>query len=625
MTQTPASAALPPDPLFQALIGCASDMLAIIAPPGRIAFVNPSFRNITGSSEVIGHDFAEWLHPEETAEIIFNLEAVGEQNDFPISFEHRLRHADGSWLWLETVATNAFNDPAIGGLVLSSRPIGERRAAEEALRASEERYRDLYQKATDCLFTFTGDGTFTSVNRACARLLGVPMDDLIGGSIFEFLDDDGLSKVIRWLSGEAPPDNGRPIVEIDILTRSGLRIPLEIGFRLLVANGRIESIQCIGRDITQHRRLLTQQAAARDAALEAARTKSEFLANLSHELRTPLNGIIGMTALLGETALNEEQTRFLTIVQESSESLLALIDDLLDFSRLDTGRVTVEFSPFDVRGLITEVVQRHAPRIAARGITFANVVYGEVPRQLIGDAARIRQILGHLIGNALKFTEQGEIILRVRPDEEECGMLFEVSDTGIGIPPNLVPKLFIPFTQADGSTRRRHGGIGIGLAICKQLAELMGGGMSAVSEPGKGSSFRFTLPHVEIGQDGAPATQLPVNRRHSVLLNAFGPEDISILREIVTAYLTDTRQHLRELEKTIGQPDPGRLRSIGHYLKGSSANIGATRLAALSSQLEILAGSPDLTGLPRLFLEIRAEFASVTTWLTAEFDLILPD
>jgi PAS domain S-box-containing protein len=624
VNESPASAALSPDPLFQALVNCASDVLAVVSEKGVLRFVNASFQTMTGYTDAVGRNVRTLIHPDDLADVEQNFRAVVEQTDFPISFEHRLRHADGSWIWLETIATNALADSAIQGLVLCSRPIGERRAAEEALRIGEERYRDLFEKATDSLFTFSGDGTFTSANRACGNLLGVPAEELIGRPVFDFLDDEELPRVIRWLSGEMPTPNTRRLVEIEVTTRSGQRIPLEISFRPLGNQSGLGSVQCIARDVTQQRRLMSQQAAARDAALEAARAKSEFLANLSHELRTPLNAIIGMSALLAETPLNHEQNEFLNVVTGASESLLALIDDLLDFSRLDTGRVTVAFAPFDVRGLVAEVARRFEARIKAKGLTFVHLVQTEVPFEMQGDAARIQQILGHLLGNAVKFTEQGEIILRVRPDDSGEGIVFEVSDTGIGIEPSLLPKLFYPFTQADGSARRSYGGIGVGLAICKQLAELMGGGMSAVSEPGKGSSFRFTLPQITAA-DPTASTQLPVNRKHSVLLNAFGPEDSGVLREIVTAYLIDTRQHLDDLERTIGQPDPARLRSIGHYLKGSSANIGASRLAALSSRLEALGGGGDLSCLAKLFSDIRTEFSFVAKWLCEEFDLPLPE
>lgn len=626
MKETPSAAAASPDPLYQALVRCASDILSVVSEKGILRFVNPSFETITGYDDPAGRNVRELLHPDEVEEVAQHFRAVVEQSDFPISFEHRLRHADGSWIWLETVVTNAVADPAIQGLVLCSRPVGERRAAEEALRIGEERFRDLFEKATDSLFTFSADGTFISANRACGNLLGVPPENLVGQSVFDFLDDEQLPRVIRWLSGELPTPDARRLVEIDVTTRAGQRIPLEITYRPLGDRGSLGSVQCIARDVTQQRRLLNQQAAARDAALEAARAKSEFLANLSHELRTPLNAIIGMSALLGESPLNREQGEFLNVVKASSESLLALIDELLDFSRLDTGRATVTFAPFEVRGLVAEVVRRFETRVAAKGLVFGHMVHAEVPSKLFGDAARVQQILGHLIGNAIKFTEQGEIILRIRPDDTGEGIVFEVSDTGIGIQPNLLPKLFYPFTQADGSTRRRYGGIGVGLAICKQLAELMGGGMSAVSEPGKGSTFRFLLPYASKGGDMAASTKIPVNRKHSVLLNAFGPDDHGVLCEIVTAYIIDTRQHLNDLEKTIAQPDPGRLRSIGHYLKGSSANIGASQLAALSSRLETLGGTGgDFTELPKLFGEIRTEFSFVTQWLREEFDLDLPD
>ncbi|MCB1790592.1 MAG: response regulator [Gammaproteobacteria bacterium] len=255
---------------------------------------------------------------------------------------------------------------------------------------------------------------------------------------------------------------------------------------------------------------------ARRRAIEANRAKSEFLANMSHEIRTPMNGIIGFTRLLAKTDLNEKQNDFLTTIQKSASSLLRIVDDILDFSQLESGKLVLNHEPFQLRESVESAVTLWAPQAHARHLELVSMVYSDVPDYLVGDETRIIQILNNLLGNAVKFTEQGEIVVRVMVDEEDehtLNVTFAVSDTGIGIPLGEQQRLFLAFDQGSANTNRLFGGTGLGLSICHALAVAMNGQINVTSRLGEGSVFRVTLQLERDPDEPAVRHSPPLNRR----------------------------------------------------------------------------------------------------------------
>lgn len=309
-------------------------------------------------------------------------------------------------------------------------------------------------------------------------------------------------------------------------------------------------------DITGYKQDDVAIRQARDAAIEALRLKSEFLANMSHEIRTPLNGIIGMTDLALRTRLTVEQRGYLTLVKVSGEVLLEIVNDILDFSKIEAGRFELEEAPFQLREIIGSAIKPLAFRAHQKGLELNCCVASEVPEALIGDPVRLRQIVVNLIGNAIKFTEQGEVVLRVEMERESPvddwtsnngarvrGFHCSVTDTGIGIPSTKQEVIFQPFAQADGSTTRQYGGTGLGLTICARLVDQMGGRIWVESEPGKGSTFHFTAQFGLQDDDGVREERGTLILEGLAGLSVLVVDDSATSRAILDEWLTCWKMH----------------------------------------------------------------------------------
>jgi len=378
------------------------------------------------------------------------------------------------------------------------------------LKEAEERARRLFEQQGDLIVLRDADGRVSFVNDACCELAGLPRSALIG-SYFSFavleqgpamLTDDGTRIHDQKIAGKSGP---RWIAWREALVRSDAGQPAEL--------------QCVGRDVTDRTATERALSEARDQANAANRAKSRFLAMASHEIRTPLNGIIGMSGLLLDTRLSPEQASYARAVKTSGDALLALIEELLDYSKIEAGKLALEQHRFALATLVEDITELLAPRAHAKQLEIAADVDERLPANVIGDAARLRQMLLNLAGNAIKFTPAGGVTLVVEPGDAADEIRFRVRDTGIGIAPEAQQRIFFEFEQADETIARCHGGSGLGLSICERIVSQMGGRIALQSAPGQGSTFDVSIPLPAAPiEDGAAASFVAPNLTGEAIL-----------------------------------------------------------------------------------------------------------
>jgi PAS domain S-box-containing protein len=345
------------------------------------------------------------------------------------------------------------------------------------------------------------------MNPAYAAIFGYTVDELLGTQ-WHSLYHPEWAATIECLVLPTLRQDGRWRGELVGKKRSDEAIDIEVSLTLLDdATSSDGAMLSVCRDISARKRMEQDLIRAKEQAEAGARAKSSFLATMSHEIRTPMNGVIGMTGLLLDTELTPEQRDYVNTLRTSAESLLTIINDILDFSKMEAGKLEIERVPFDLRTTVEDVLELLAVSAHQKGLELNGLIDAAVPTVVIGDPGRLRQILVNLVGNAIKFTERGEVLVQVMPIEDEASSIrlrLEVIDTGVGMTEQEQAKLFEAFTQADSSTSRKYGGTGLGLTICKRLTELMGGAIGLHSTPGVGTQVWFTV------RLGKPCADLPV-------------------------------------------------------------------------------------------------------------------
>jgi len=485
---------------LQNILDTTSEWIWEIDLYGRHTYSNHAVFELLGyhPEEFIGEDAFPLLHEEDLQEVKEKLPRLIAENRGWDEWVLRWRHKNGSYRFLESNGRPIFDAAnEIVGYSGANHDITERRQAEMMLKESEERFRTITEMLPAVVFELDLKGNVRFANRRAFELFGFSADDLLQGlNALEFVvpeeRDLAQERLRQRLAGEVV---GK--VEYTAMCKDGSTFPVILNAIPMMKGTDPVGFLGVMTDITERKKNEVALIEAKQLAEHANRAKSEFLANMSHEIRTPMIGIIGYSELLASTELTDEQKQYLATICISGNNLMSLIDDILDLSKIEAGKFDITLKVFSLRKCITELVTMQQTQLSSKGLSCKIVIPDDLPDVLMGDPLRIKQILLNLLGNAIKFTEKGEITIAAAVAQRSGGKVLldiAVEDTGIGIPAEALARIFEPFSQADGSTSRRFGGSGLGLNICQRLTDLMGGSLRVKSREGIGSHFSLRLP-----------------------------------------------------------------------------------------------------------------------------------
>ena len=569
-------------------------IVSIADAAGNITYANDRFCQISGyrREDLIGRNhriLKSGLHSDVFYRKMWDAIAHGKVWQGEICNRAR----DGSVYWVSSTIVPFLDEHGKPWQYASIRTdITELKDAEARIEENRQFLFGITNAMGEGVFAVDTGGRVTFVNKEAERLLGWSQAELLGQHIFDLTQPRGPDgKLLQsWESRKRPPGfEGEPFRAESVLfsTQSGGTIPVALVAAPLYSGGKAIGSVAVFRDIREQIRHHEELEQARDKALEASRLKSEFLSTMSHEIRTPMNGVMGMTDLLLETPLDPQQREFARTILDSAHALLEIINDILDFSKIEAGKIEVENIEFRLLPVFEGSLELLSAKAREKQLLLLGLFDPAIAPSVTGDPGRLRQILINLVGNAIKFTPSGSVVVRAIALNDRSGIRFEVQDSGIGMPEEVVARLFQPFTQADGSVTRKFGGTGLGLSICKRLVELMQGQIGVISSEGQGSTFWVEIP-LPPGADQRPAVTVP-----SRLIG----KDILLLcaDALQSQLLTSILQGLglrvtvcRDQQGNFVLPDPGKNFSL--------ALIAATAGGELpvSEAKQLLAVRPDL-------------------------------
>ena len=468
-----------------------------IGQKGILQWVNPRCQESMGYGldEIVGVQCLSLVHPDDR-EMVRRAATAMLHGETTHPYEYRIFAKNGNLLWYaETVISITFRgERAILG---SQMDITPQKNAQEALRYSEERYRTIIDTLADAYYEMDLQGNNVFFNDKYAEELGFSRDELQGLNFRSYMDEKTTEKALQVFKQVYKTGKPANNVLVEYVTKRGEKRQSEQSISLIRdAQGKPIGFRSISRDDTERRKAEEELALAKEMADAASRAKGEFLANMSHEIRTPMNAIIGFSSLALKTGLEPKQQDYISKIHNAGISLLRIINDILDSSKIEAGKLHTEKIEFDFDNVLNNVTAVVANKVQGKNLELLINIPPDIPQQFIGDPLRLGQILINLVNNAVKFTKKGEVELRVsllEKTQDKAKICFAVRDTGIGMSEEQAGKLFQAFTQADSSTTRKYGGTGLGLSISKSLVEMMGGEIWAESALGRGSTFFFTV------------------------------------------------------------------------------------------------------------------------------------
>ncbi|BBD09415.1 PAS domain S-box protein [Desulfovibrio ferrophilus] len=565
---------------FKSIVDTIPDLIYRLDNEGRVTFVNKAIVNYGYTpEEVVGRHILELVHPEDRKQAMHRVDERRTGDRRTSSLELRLMTKAGTLVDMELRTDRLQPEPillfdaegvyegvtpvpeAFAGTQGMARDVTEARRAEQLHRERETLYRVMFENTGTGMASIGSDGTIIKINSKFKEICGWTNETVAGTNFLQYVAPEhrtfaGTNHQRRQMGEDVPSE-----YELDLLSKDGQVIHAFVQVGLLPESGQtIVSVV----DITQRVRTEEELRRARDVAEQANRIKNEFLANMSHEVRTPLNGILGMAELVMLGELDEDQLESIEMIRESGRNLLAILNDLLDISKIEAGRLETEKREFSLSDVLRQVQTHFGTQAARQGLEFDIQRDPDAPDALLGDDVRIRQVLFNLVGNSLKFTDEGSIIVRVdrldtSASDGALRLLFCVEDTGIGISDEFQHVVFEPFTQADGSFTRKYQGTGLGLGIVKRLVTLMEGSVTVDSAEGQGTSVYFSLPVT-------PAREEPMVPQGQLMIN-----DLPRLRVLVAEDNTVNRIYAERV-----------LAEMGHTV--SSVSNGREAVQALSQE-----------------------------------------